>query len=103
MARLAGHRASWPLLLDGGGRGWGRGGARFPPTCILPHQGRGTGGEDFPGVLGRLARTGSGRTRALADVAVVVTDQQLENPGSLALIDLSGPAATLTEFARTMW
>lgn len=58
-------------------------------------------GEDFPGVLGKLVRSGSGRTRALADVAVVVTDQQLEHPGPLALIDMSGPAAALTAFART--
>jgi Glycine/sarcosine/betaine reductase component B subunits len=34
-------------------------------------------------------------------VAAVVTDQQLENPGSLALIDMSGPAAALTAFAHT--
>jgi len=59
------------------------------------------GGEDFPGVLGALARAGSGRTRALAGVAVVVTDQQIENTGALAVIDMSGPAAALSEFART--
>jgi glycine reductase complex component B subunit alpha and beta len=59
------------------------------------------GGEDFPGVLGALARAGSGRTRALGGVAVVVTDQQIENPSTLALIDMSGPAAALSEFART--
>ncbi len=59
------------------------------------------GGVDFPGVLGKLVRAGSGRTLALANVAVVVTDQPLQNPGGLALIDMSGPAADLTEFART--
>ena len=59
------------------------------------------GGEDFPGVLGQLTRAGSGQTRALIGVAVVVTDQQLENPGSLSLIDMSGPAAALTAFAHT--
>ena len=59
------------------------------------------GAEDFPGVLGALARAGSGRTRALADVAVVVTDQQLDNPATLAVIDMSGPAALLSRFART--
>ena len=59
------------------------------------------GGEDFPGVLGALARAGSGRTQALANVAVVVTDQQIQNTGTLALIDMSGPGAALTEFART--
>src|SRR5262245_60027855 len=59
------------------------------------------GGEDFPGVLGALGRAGSGRTRALADVAVVVTDQQVENPSTLALIDMAGPGAELSAFART--
>ncbi|HEV8441314.1 MAG TPA: glycine/sarcosine/betaine reductase component B subunit [Methylomirabilota bacterium] len=59
------------------------------------------GGEDFPGLLGALARAGSGRTRALAGVAVVVTDQQPENAAALALIDMSGPGAALSEFART--
>ena len=59
------------------------------------------GGEDFPGVLGALARAGSGRTQALANVAVVVTDQQVQNPATLSLIDMSGPGAALTEFART--
>ena len=59
------------------------------------------GGEDFPGVLGALGRAGSGRTRALANVAVVVTDQQIENPSTLALIDMSGPGAELSAFAHT--
>jgi glycine reductase len=58
------------------------------------------GGADFPGVLGELARAGSGRTQALGNVAVVVTDQR-PSPGPLAVIDMSGPAAPLTEFART--
>ena len=57
------------------------------------------GREDFPGVLGALGRVGSGRTRALGGVAVVVTDQQIENTGTLAVIDMSGPAAALSEFA----
>jgi sarcosine reductase len=59
------------------------------------------GGEDFPGVLGALGRAGSGRTRALAHVAVVVTDQQLDNPATLAVIDMSGPAALLSPFGLT--
>lgn len=59
------------------------------------------GGEDFPGVLGALGRAGSGRTRALAHVAVVVTDQQLDNPATLAVIDMSGPVARLSPFAHT--
>ena len=59
------------------------------------------GGEDFPGVLGALGRTGSGVTLALRGVAVVATDQQLENPSTLAIIDMSGPVAALSEFGRT--
>jgi glycine reductase len=59
------------------------------------------GRQDFPGVLGALERAGGGRTQALANVAVVVTDQQLQGTAGLALIDMSGPAAALTEFART--
>jgi glycine reductase len=58
------------------------------------------GGEDFPGVLGALERAGNGRTQALANVAVVVTDQ-LGISGPLALIDMAGQAAALTAFART--
>jgi glycine reductase len=59
------------------------------------------GGVDFPGTLGPLARAGRGRRRALGGVAVVVTDQDLPAPGPLALIDMAGPGAELTEFSRT--
>src|SRR5262249_62320105 len=59
------------------------------------------GGADFPGVAGALGRAGSGRTRALGNVAVVVTDQQIDNPSGLAVIDMSGPAAQLSAFGRT--
>ena len=58
-------------------------------------------GENFPGVLGALARAGSGVTLALRGVAVVATDQQLDNPSTLAIIDMSGPVAALSEFGRT--
>jgi glycine reductase len=56
---------------------------------------------DFPGALGTLGRAGHGRTRALGNVAVVVTDQQLENAATLAMIDMAGPVAALTPFARS--
>jgi glycine reductase len=59
------------------------------------------GDADFPGALGPLVRAGSGRTRALGGVALVVTDQQVGNPATLAVIDMSGPAAALSAFART--
>lgn len=66
----------------------------FAPRAKSP------GGSDFPGVLGPPARAGSGPTRALGGVAVVITDQH-PSPGPLALIDKSGPAALLSEFGRT--
>jgi glycine reductase len=59
------------------------------------------GGHDFPGVLGAMSRAGSGRTLALEGLAVVLTDQHAESAGALAVIDTWGPAATLSEFART--
>ena len=59
------------------------------------------GGEDFPGVVGKLARAGSGTTLALDGVAVIATDQETSNVGPLAIIDMDGPAAALSVFART--
>ncbi|MGH7389487.1 MAG: glycine/sarcosine/betaine reductase component B subunit [Candidatus Rokuibacteriota bacterium] len=59
------------------------------------------GGEDFPGVLGRVAKAGHSRTLALAGVAVVATDQQADNAGTLAVIDMAGPNAALSTFGRT--
>jgi len=58
-------------------------------------------GEDFPGVLGGVARAGHGRTLALAGVAVVATDQQTDNAGTLAVIDMAGPNAALSVFGST--
>jgi sarcosine reductase len=60
------------------------------------------GGEDFPGVLGGVARAGHGVTLALDGVAVVTTDQQADPvAGSLTVIDMAGPNAALSAFART--
>jgi glycine reductase complex component B subunit alpha and beta len=59
------------------------------------------GGEDFPGVLGAVARAGQGTTLALDGVAVVATDQQTDNVGTLAVIDMTGPNAELSAFGRT--
>lgn len=60
------------------------------------------GGEDFPGVLGAVAKAGHGTTLALDGVAVVVTDQQADPiAGSLAVIDMTGPNASLSAFGRT--
>jgi len=59
------------------------------------------GGEDFPGVLGAIGRAGDGATAALSGVAVVVTDQKAHNTSTLAVIDMCGPNAVLSEFGRT--
>jgi len=59
------------------------------------------GGEDFPGVLGGVAKAGDGRTLALAGVTVVATDQQTDSVGTLAVIDMAGPNAALSAFGRT--
>src|SRR5258705_6005219 len=59
------------------------------------------GGEDFPGVLGVVAKTGHGRTLALEGVAVVATDQQTDSGGTLAVIDMAGPDAALSAFGTT--
>ena len=58
-------------------------------------------GEDFPGVLGGVARAGDGVTLALGNVAVVATDQQTDTVGTLAVIDMDGPNAALSMFGRT--
>ena len=59
------------------------------------------GGEDFPGVVGGVARAGHGTTLALDGVAVVATDQQTDSVGTLAVIDMAGPNAELSAFGRT--
>src|SRR5262245_19847003 len=58
------------------------------------------GGEDVPGLVGGLGRVGSGRTRALGNVAVSVTDQQVDAATTLSVIDMAGPAATLGPFGQ---
>src|SRR3989449_6629629 len=53
------------------------------------------GGEDFPGVLGGVARAGQGRTLALAGGAVVASDQHTSRGARLAATDnaAAAPAA----------
>src|SRR3989442_2447169 len=58
-------------------------------------------GEDFPGVLGGVAKAGHGRTLALGGVAVVATDQQTDSVGTLGVIDMAGPNAALSAFGAT--
>ena len=68
---------------------------------VVAPRAKAAGGEDFPGVLGAVSRTGHGRTLALAGLAVVATDQQTDNVGTLAVIDMAGPNAALSTFGRT--
>ena len=60
------------------------------------------GGEDFPGVLGGLTRTGQGRTLALGRVAVVATISR-RTVSALAVIDMAGPNAALSAFGAHTW
>ena len=57
---------------------------------VIAPRAKADGGEDFPGA----GRRGARRPRAhaaLAGVAVVATDQQTDNVGTLAVIDMAGP------------
>jgi glycine reductase complex component B subunit alpha and beta len=58
-------------------------------------------GGDFPGVVAPVGKVGHGATAALAGVAVVVTDQDARNVGTLAVIDMAGPNAALSAFGTT--
>jgi len=68
---------------------------------VIAPRAKADGGADFPGVLGGVARAGHGKTLALSGVAVVATDQQTDNVGTLAVIDMAGPNAALSAFGRT--
>src|SRR3989475_13189564 len=59
------------------------------------------GGEDFPGVLGGVARAGHGTTLALAGVAAVAAAQQTENAGTLAPVDTAPPHGAAPAFGST--
>jgi glycine reductase len=56
-------------------------------------------GPNFPGALDGVGLVGSGKTRALKNVAVVETDQLA--PRSRSLIDMSGPASAYSPIANT--
>jgi glycine reductase len=62
-------------------------------------------GEDFPGVLSKQAIAGSGMTCVLRGVAVVINDQSGTASGASGqlgnLIDMSGPGAELSTYAKT--
>ena len=54
---------------------------------------------DFPGFVGRLRITGSGRTRSLRGVAVLVSNPDTKRKYS-ALLDMSGLAAELSRYGK---
>src|SRR3989442_13946746 len=58
------------------------------------------GGEDFPGVLGGVARAGDGCTLALAGVAVVAPGQQTDNVGPPAVVGMAGAHPQAPAFRR---
>ena len=69
---------------------------------VIAPRAKAGGGENFPGVLGQMAKAGQGRTVALDGVAVIATDQQSDSlAGALSMIDMSGPNASLSLFGRT--
>jgi len=64
-------------------------------------------GEDFPGALGRQETAGSGKTSVLRGAAIVLNTQvethllpEAED-ASGNIIDMSGPAAEITPYAKT--
>lgn len=63
-------------------------------------------GEDFPGVLSRAGTAGRGKTRVLRGAAVVISNQgEAPDIGDSddalgAIIDMSGPAAELSLYAK---
>lgn len=54
---------------------------------------------DFPGFVGRLRIAGSGRTRSLRDVAVLVSNPDTKRKYS-ALLDMCGLAAELSRYGK---
>jgi len=54
---------------------------------------------DFPGFVGRLRITGSGRTRSLRGVAVLVSNPDTKRKYS-ALLDMCGLAAELSRYGK---
>ncbi len=63
-------------------------------------------GSDFPGLLGPPLTVGEGRTNRLAGVAVMESAVLPTPIGGVpvkeAIVDMAGPAAPLTPFARTL-
>ena len=54
---------------------------------------------DFPGFVGRLRTSGSGRTRSLRGVAVVVSNPDTQRKYS-AMLDMAGLGAELSKYGK---
>jgi glycine reductase len=54
---------------------------------------------DFPGFIGKMQIAGSGRTRSLRDVAVLVSNPDTKRKYS-ALLDMCGPAAEASPYGK---
>lgn len=72
---------------------------------IEPRAKLGESGSDFPGALGRQETAGTGRSCVLAGAAVVINDQsEISGPSKTAtgnIIDMSGPGAEISPYAKT--
>jgi glycine reductase len=64
------------------------------PRCKI-----GQDNADFPGFIGKMQIAGSGRTRSLLGTAVVVSNPSTNRVES-GLLDMSGPMAELTPYAK---
>lgn len=69
---------------------------------VLEPRAKVSGGPDFPGILSTFSTqgVGSGVTRALRGAGIVITDQTIPDGGNVNLIDMSGPAAPFTDYAK---
>ena len=66
----------------------------FEPRCKI------TGGNNFPGMLEETVLAGTGTTRALKGVSVVICDQHPHWIHSKSLIEMSGPGAQMGAYSR---
>ena len=78
---------------------------RILQTCdvIEPRAKSGGSGEDFPGILGKQGAVGDGITYVLRGAAVVTSQytEVLEREPTGYFIDMSGPAAELSQYGKT--
>ncbi len=70
-----------------------------PVKDVVEPRAKAGDGTVFPGLIGKMAPAGSGRTCVLKDVAVVTTGPIIGFQEGI--IDMSGPGAPFTPFSRT--